>query len=235
MALYWMGFALFVPALSTAGDFSVSPVHVHLSAQHRIATLLITNRQDIPLSVQASVRPWGEEGKESGSAPSTDLIVSPPLFQIAPHEQQILRIGWMTGFPQKSEQDFHLVLHEIPPATKPGFMGLQLVLRMILPVFVAPIDQHAKAHLLATVHWASKDGAFVSVKNVGRIHAIVTRWTIKQGDHPILSHNILDYVLPNSSIRIPITENEPIKQSKSLMVDLSTQQNGRTVEVLSSP
>jgi len=41
-----------------AAAFQISPVRVHLDADHRIASLMLTNRAKEPVDVQLQVKSW---------------------------------------------------------------------------------------------------------------------------------------------------------------------------------
>lgn len=213
-----------------AGDFSVSPVHVHLSKRHKIATLIITNLHSSPLTVQASALSWRQKNGVNIYSKSNNLIISPPLFSIQPHEQQIVRVGWMSTFPKKTERDLRLILHEVPKPQKPGYTGVQLVLRMVLPIFVAPIDPGNGSLLSATLINSSKC-LLVHITNSGNIHGVVTHLVVYSGKAIVTTKNVLDYVLPHAfyNIRIPLTR--IININKRVRIALDTIQDGREIKI----
>ncbi len=216
-----------LPAM--AGDFSVSPVHVHLSDHHKIATLIITNLQGTKLTVQASALSWRQIDGVNSYNNSVNLIISPPLFSIPPHDQQIVRVGWIGAFPKETERDLHLVFHEVPMPPKPGFTGVQLVLRMVLPVFVAPTDALAAPHLSATLHKSDKY-LLVHIANSGGVHGEVTQILVYSDNDLVMTKNILGYILPHEfiNVRLPLP---PPAHNQRLRVMLDTIQNGRTATI----
>ncbi|MHB8211872.1 MAG: fimbrial biogenesis chaperone [Acidithiobacillus sp.] len=232
--MVWRLFRLFLliatPVIGQAGDFSISPVHVHLSQQRKIAALVLTNLQDAPLTVQTTAQAWSQAHGRNITTDTDQLIISPPLFEVPPHGRQIIRVGLRIPFPVHQEKDYRLILHEVPPPPKPGFMGVQLVLRMILPVFVAPVANATHIQLKVSAH-ATEKGFSLQMVNEGNIHAEITGLRISENDHTIFSKNLLVYVLPTSSqeVSIPITHGE-VGIGKTLFVQIMTRQEEKPID-----
>ena len=64
--------------------------------------------------------------------------MSPPIATIAPDKEQIIRVGLRRAPDKERELSYRLFLQEVPAPPKPGFQGLQVALRVGLPVFVQP-------------------------------------------------------------------------------------------------
>jgi len=232
--MVWRLFRLFLliatPVTGWAGDFSISPVHVHLSQQHKIAALVLTNLQDAPLTVQATAQAWSQAHGQNITTDTDELIISPPLFELPPHGRQIIRVGLRIPLPVDQEKDYRLILHEVPPPPKPGFMGVQLVLRMILPVFVAPVANATHVQLKVFAH-ATDKGVSLQIVNDGNMHAEITGLRISENDHTIFSKNLLVYVLPTSSqeVGIPVAHGEA-GIGKMLSVQIMTRQGEKPID-----
>jgi len=130
---------LLLPAVSVAGSFQVSPVRVTLSETSPTATINITNDSpgdDVVLQLRASS--WAQQDGEDAFTPSTDLLVTPPIFTIKAGGSQTVRVGLRKVVAGSVQQTFRLFMTEVPPPPKEGFAGLQVSLSISIPVFVAP-------------------------------------------------------------------------------------------------
>ncbi|MDD2224008.1 MAG: fimbria/pilus periplasmic chaperone, partial [Pseudomonas sp.] len=74
---------LFV-SLVQAASLSVNPVIITLSSSDTIAAMTLTNNGSDDVVMQASVNAWSIRDNEEHYAATTALIVSPPVFQVAP-------------------------------------------------------------------------------------------------------------------------------------------------------
>ncbi|WP_414039758.1 molecular chaperone [Acidithiobacillus sp. M4-SHS-6] len=227
-----IGFFLLIvlPFSAQAGDFAISPVHVHLSQHHPIAALVLTNLQDTSLTVQATAQAWSQAHGKNMTTDTHSLIISPPLFAVPPHGKQIIRVGLRTPIPLRQEKDYRLILHEVPPPPNPKVTGVQIVLRMILPVFVAPLEKAAPLQLQVSAH-VTKNGFSLQMVNDGNRHVEISGVRISENDHEIFRKDLLMYVLPASRQEIDI----PVAQSlsyvgKTLSVQIMTRQKEQPID-----
>ena len=97
--------------------------------------------------------------------------------------------------PQR-ELTYRLYLQEVPPPPKPGFTGLQVALRVGLPVFVSPI-----APGIRRLEWSAQigaDGAIrLAAQNTGNAHVQITDFElgVAGAAEPIAHESTLAYVL----------------------------------------
>lgn len=145
----WSSFAAgrFLPILAAAffqspqlvaGDIGVSPTRVELTAAKPAAAVTLKNDGGDKLVIQSSVVAWTREGKEDRYTPTKDLIVTPPIASVAPGGSQVLRIGLRRPVDPRRELTYRFFVQEVPPPPKAGFAGVQIALRLSLPVLVQP-------------------------------------------------------------------------------------------------
>jgi fimbrial chaperone protein len=175
----------------------------------------VTNLADTPLTVQATGYLWsqpqgdasndpknGSDFKSDVLTPTRDLIISPPLFEVPAHAQQIVRIGLRIKPERDRELDFRLFLREIPPPPKPGFVGVQVALQMSLPVFLAPV-----APSQPSITWSAQrttQGLRLEVENTGGAHTQITHLVATLGKTVVYDQALALYVLPASHQQILI-------------------------------
>ncbi|GAB3394951.1 fimbrial biogenesis chaperone [Azotobacter armeniacus] len=137
---------LFLAALSCmglsesafSGSFSVSPIRVTLSTGQKIAALRVLNSGTTPMSIQLELLNWSQEQGVDHFSPTTDLLAMPPIFTVPPGESQIVRVGLRRVPDPQRELSYRLFLQELPAPLPEGFRGMQVTLRLGVPVFVTP-------------------------------------------------------------------------------------------------
>jgi fimbrial chaperone protein len=122
-----------------AGALQVSPLGVRLSDERPIATLRVRNVDDHEVIMQADVFAWMQLDGEDAYAATDEVVVIPPIFSLAPGAQQLLRIGLPEAMPlSEVERAFRVFLRELQQIDGQRDGGLNLALRIGLPIFVPP-------------------------------------------------------------------------------------------------
>lgn len=121
-----------------ASDFNVSPILVNLSATAATAALEVENNGNEAVVIQSEVKAWSQENGLSTYQPTTDVLATPPIFTVPAHGKQIVRMGMRRTVDAKAELAYRLFLQEVPAPPKPDFKGVQIRLRLGVPVFVTP-------------------------------------------------------------------------------------------------
>ncbi|RBP51205.1 fimbrial biogenesis chaperone [Arenicella xantha] len=164
--------ALLVSANSVAASLGVLPIRLYLDSEKPISSLTVKNRGDTVALVQSQVMLWTQVNGESVLEPSDDVIVSPPIFEIDPGKDQTVRIGYVAEQPSGSEKTYRLMLSEVPGSQAPKGTGVQVNLRLSLPIFIASDD------FKPIVKWSAEqacDGKLrLSADNVGTKHTMIT-------------------------------------------------------------
>ncbi len=97
------------------------------------------------------------------------------------------------------ELSYRLIVQEVPQAASPDFTGLQVALKLSVPIFVAPT-----APAEPQVAWAAARGTdgrlSVTARNDGAAHARILRFVLKtaNGTTTVLEQPGLAYVLPGA-------------------------------------
>lgn len=189
--------AAFAAASASAGSFQVNPIRVDLSSSIPSAAITVRNDGAESVVVQASVLEWSQADGRDVYAPTSDALATPPIATIAPGAEQIVRVGLRRGADAKRELTYRLFVHEVPPPPRPGFTGLQVALRIGVPVFVAPSTAAVKP-----LEWSAavaNDGSMKLVaRNGGNLHHRIADFELRvPGDAggPIAGVSTVSYVL----------------------------------------
>jgi fimbrial chaperone protein len=186
--------------IARAGEFSVSPLRVDLKASHRLEVLTVTNSADAPLAVQLRLVSWSQDNGEDQYVDTQDLLATPPIFRIAPRGQQIIRVALRHDPDPSRETDYRVFVTEIPQPPSKDFSGMQVALRMSLPIFVAPAaPENPELHWSA--QWSSDGAVRITASNTGNAHVKVTDFDVRfAGTDKPSQVNVTRYVLPGSSV-----------------------------------
>nr|WP_314137564.1 molecular chaperone [Acinetobacter lwoffii] len=190
---------LFMATLVSANSFSVSPVKVDLAADTRIVALRIHNSSTKPTAVQAELMSWlQKEGKDLYESKTREILVTPPIFTVPPGETQIIRVGLRRAVDLKQELSYRLFLQELPPPIPDKVNSLQMVMRMSLPVFVAPATGSASSDLSWHIRQVNKGNLILESYNRGNGHAQIAELRLKLSDGQELVQKGNTYILPDS-------------------------------------
>lgn len=222
-ALFLLGVSLLAGQALGAG-VQITPTRIDLHADQRVVALTLDNTTDRAISFQTELSAWTQTEDSDHYEPTSDLLVSPPIFTVPAGEQQILRVGLRRPPDRDRELSYRLFIQELPESTPEGFTGLQVVLRMSLPVFVAPPQASPDHDLSWQLGYDEEGQPRLEVENRGNGHAQITNLALQLGDRRIEPGSMF-YVLPHSR------QNRPLPESIAdhTDIEISAQINGKPI------
>lgn len=182
-----------------AGSFSISPMRLDLSTTSRTAAMTVRSGPREAL-VQAQVVLWEQVDGEDRLTPTRDLLVSPAVFTLPPNGSQLVRVALRTPpVDTTRELSYRLILQEVPQDANPEFTGLQVALRLSVPVFVA--NEGTTGAKLAWSAAPSGDGLIVTAKNSGDVHTRIHGFSVAPatGEAQPLVQPLGTYLLPGQA------------------------------------
>lgn len=184
---------------AVAATFNVSPIRVGLSPQRPTMPLSVTNEGDEPVVIQVQAVRWSQENGDDVYARTDEILATPPIFTIPGHGSQIIRVGLRRPFQPERELSYRLYLVEQTGALKPEFTGVQMSLRIGLPVFVMG-SAAAKPALHWTVVTSAPGVSKLRVANHGNAHAQVAdiRLMSIATERTIARQQVPAYLLPGT-------------------------------------
>lgn len=203
-----VGLALFVVLSSVqAASFSVSPVIITLDSSSSIVAMTVRNSGSDTAVLQAQVNDWSIRDNQEHYEETDRLVVSPPVFEIAPGKSQIVRIGLLDTEPKMIEQSFRVFFEQAPAtpnlelsadnSTTNYPRGVQIMLRMGVPVFVKSVMPS-----VSRLVWSAQrqpDGRLrIEADNQGGAHAKISRLALIDKGKTVASAEQLSYILPGS-------------------------------------
>ncbi len=136
----WRGPAL-VACLTTfawiadAGQLRVGPTRIELTRQRPVGVIEVRNDNPGPVLVQIERMVWVQRNGEDSYEPTQQLVVTPPVVQLASGAMQIVRVG-LRALPEDGrERAFRVYVREVLTPTQGGADSIQVALRVGVPVF----------------------------------------------------------------------------------------------------
>ncbi|WP_198147297.1 fimbrial biogenesis chaperone [Gilvimarinus polysaccharolyticus] len=197
----------------------VSPTQVFVVAEHSASGITLLNTGGEDLYAQVRVFEWQQQNGEEKLLPTRAIVASPPMLQLAPGVNQLVRIVRNGAPPTDIESSFRIIIDELPvnlerakQATNNTLStptnGLQFRLRYSIPVFLEPPKQIAMQPILSTQLIKEKDGYFLRISNGGNSHAHITDLTWKQDQQRIsIASGLAGYVLPGQQRQWRLDDN----------------------------
>jgi fimbrial chaperone protein len=215
---------------ASAGSFAVSPVRATLSASQPVGSLTVRNHGTEPAVVQLEVVSWAQQGANDVYTPTREVLATPPIFTLPAGGSQVVRVGLRRAPDQQRELTYRLYLQEVPPTPKPGFQGLQVALRLSVPVFVTP----SSVASVPVLRWQATEIApgniKVSVVNAGNAHAQIANFKLAAADSSkhLVTRQAAAYVLPGQSRDWVVTTDA--MQVPATLMQLSAQTDAGDIE-----
>lgn len=203
----------------------VWPIDPVIEHDERATALWIENRGREPVHLQVRVFAWNQPDGENAYATQSQVVSSPPMFQVAAGQRQLIRLTRTGEQAVGVQHAYRVILDEIPrPRTAEGDGSapptLQFQMRYSIPLFLygkglwnkerpdRKRDPATAAQPALRWHAELRDGRpFLVVHNAGPIHARLTDVRLDSPTKSLkVSEGMLGYVLPGSVMRWPLAE-----------------------------
>ncbi len=199
---------------AAASGLQVAPVSLTIPPAHNAEGLWLSNTSDNVVHAQVRVYHWTQEGGTDKLTATHGLVISPPMLQLDPSGQQLIRairLGAPPSGANAAEDSYRVIIDELPVDAQ-GKKGLQFVLRYSVPIFVEPIGALARAPQLAWTLRREGENTILEVSNSGGTHAQVAdlSFTTATGHRIQVANGLLGYVLAGAQVhwvvKIPVEE-----------------------------
>ena len=208
-----LAMALLLPAVSHAAGWNIDPLRVDLTNNKKTAAITITNDSTAPTTIQIQPIAWSQvEGKEIYT-PTKDLLVSPPIVTIAPKTSQIIRLALRKVADPTKELSYRINLQEIATTNADNVSGVQVALRIGIPVFVQPLSGKSQPKLSWKVGLVADNMIKLELRNEGTAHVKITDLVLSSvGQEQAIANEIgSSYILPDQAhvwfLKPSMTEN----------------------------
>jgi len=190
--------ALSSGAAAHGANLQISPVSISFQPGQNSAGIQLQNNGDAPLYGQVRVYAWDQRDGVDALTPTTQLVASPPIIEIAGKSVQTIRLVRRAGNPATpggAEQTYRILIDELPRGD-PQQGNVAIRLQYSVPAFVLPSDTQAAPQL----EWSTfqRAGAWhLRARNTGALHAQIGATSVTVGSRDVvLSKGLLGYALP---------------------------------------
>lgn len=159
---------LLLPATAEAGALSILPSRLSVQPDGRPGTLRLENLSDQPSLVQVEAFAWPDSGQPDALTATKDLIALPAVFALPGGTEQIIRVAFRRPETLSQESSYRVIITEVPQEANRVPGGVNLAVRLSLPVFVTPPGAAP-----STVWRLDRDGRLVA-HNEGNAHVRMT-------------------------------------------------------------
>jgi len=193
-----------VAGSANGANLQISPVSISFQPGQNAAGIQLQNNGDTPIYGQVRVYAWDQKDGADVLTPTTSLVASPPVIEIAANSAQTIRLVRRAGAAAPgaasngAEQTYRILIDELPRGdSQQGNVAIRL--QYSVPAFVLPADTQAAPAL----EWSTfqRAGAWhLRAINNGALHAQIGATTLRLGTQNIeLSKGLLGYALPGRS------------------------------------
>ncbi len=218
--------------LLSAGSLAISPVRIELSKQHPTSVITVENQGQADCFCQVEAMAWAQINGEDQYESTRELIAVPPLFRVPPKGRQIVRVG-IRWRPEPRELAFRLFIQEVPLEEGAGeavLPGIRTLLRVGVPVFIAPAEPVSRIELRCTAERGARGLTAITIQNPTAVHIQIGRVQLAQEE----SMAAALYVLPRQWRRWVLPKPVAISEDR-FEVRLETDRGTVTSEVSVEP
>lgn len=222
-----------------AAEIGLTPIALHLDRAHDRTLVRVENQGREPVTMQADAIEWSRQDTNGEGASTDALMVSPPIFMIAPGQTQIVRVGLRRAAALAQEATYRMVLREIPrPSDASGTVSgsVQVLVALRVPVYVAP--QQPRRETRWRVRADAQGQVTAEVTNDGNVHLMLASLQLRDGRARSLAlHAAPTMVWPGESQRFALRPSDGLRPSPdgAMVLEVLTDRGLQRVAVESPP
>jgi len=185
-------------SVAWGGVLEIRPTMLVINPAQHVAVMSLQNPEDSAAIYQVAIYSWHQKGEQQILEKTEDMIASPPVISLPAHGTQIVRVGLRIPSLPPQEQTYRLIIEEIPAPTLLHQPGLNIALRLSLPLFVRPQTVAPPAKLDAELRLSGRKATLI-VRNNGAFTARVIEAALHAsilGDADGMTEKRLAYILP---------------------------------------
>lgn len=209
-----LSLVLVLPMTAQAAGLQISNVLLEFQPKDTAQGLWLMNTGKTPLRAQARVQQWTQLDGEDMLSPTRVLAASPPMVEVAPGQQQFIRVVRLQPEVPAKEQAFRLLIDELP-VDESTATGVQFLVRHAVPLFVLPQAGQAlggrrgitdQAALTVQLLPSLTTDAQLEVHNTGSQRVRISELVLvdTQDKKTVLIPGLLGYALAGEKMRWPL-------------------------------
>ena len=210
LAAFIVGAVLLTESAALADGIGILPTTVQIDATHRIATVTIVNNDPVLHTFQITPFAWSQVDGHDSLTPTTDLLVSPPIFTVIASGQQAVRFALRNAAPVASELTFRIMLRTAPTDTVVLNSGTRMRVGFSLPVFIAS-PQGGTPKLTCSSRELEHNRIALTLQNTGTAHVHLVRLRLADERGTAVDAPMAQYILAETRTVLNLSAARPLK------------------------
>lgn len=208
-------------AASAKGQLQAGPTLVELPVGSAAGRMTLSNSGDGPVAAQVRIYAWSQVDGVDRLEPTTDVVASPAIGEIAAGAEQVVRLVRQGPAPAGVDRTYRVVVEELPSAGQDNTVNIRM--RYVIPMFLRAPETSAPA-LACRIAATSQ---LICENRGGRAAQLgASRLKNASGRQAVLSEGLYGYVLPGASRRWDLPSGLPVPAGTDLTME--TQVNGQS-------
>jgi fimbrial chaperone protein len=195
----------------------VSPLRVSFKTEQQSEIVSIRNTSNQTFTVQPKVMKWSQKDGKDVFEPTRDILVAPPIVDVAAGENQVIRIALKRPPESGKELTYRLFLQQVVAPQKQSSAALAFSWNLSLPVFVTTADSSTVASLKWTGSVSGKTMTLTAV-NSGSMHVQVKKLRVESSAGVSQSEQMF-YLLPAQQLNLAVPIPAGMGKSVVLVAD----------------
>lgn len=133
---------------------------------------MLSNHDPVMRTFQITAYSWHQVDGQDRMTPTTDLVVSPPIFTVLSQGQQIVRFALRNAAPVATELTFRVLMRAAPTDMLPADPTVKMNIGYSLPVFIAS-PQGGAPKLECSYRDLGHNRVRLTIENTGTAHVHV--------------------------------------------------------------
>ena len=139
------------PAVASASSLQITPISIEVPAPGAASAVTLNNPGADAVNAQIRIFKWVQNNGEDELIPTKDVVASPPAAKLAPGKKSVIRVVRLGKTPAAAEENYRLIVDELPKPVKAGSAGVGFSVRYSIPVFFSKAGDDADLSWQATV------------------------------------------------------------------------------------
>lgn len=195
--------ALILPAHTLAEGLRVTPVLIEVVAPGSASVMTLRNEGRTPMTVQARVYRWTQQGGTERLERTTDVVVSPPAVQLAPGATQTVRVLRTARTAPRGEEAYRVVVNEVPDQSRRQSGAVAFATELRIPAFFGAANLR-----MPEVAWTlqqSGNATWLTAVNRGDSRLRLSDLQLRGATGAKVTHpGLLGYVLGGTTMQWPV-------------------------------
>ena len=182
----------FLSGSAIGAAFTISPIRIELTARAPMVAVTVRNNDtNAAAAIQTQTMSWAQVGGKDVYEDTRALVVSPPIFTLAPGGEQVVRIALRSAPAPERESLFRVYFQELPgtvdgPVTSERKPSLRMLLRMGIPVI---LQNDGTGHLRVTNLAVTSAQTGAEVTKSGAFYVLPGQWWASD-DFPVVDTDL---------------------------------------------